>query len=365
MISRLIALSAMLALSACGTTKTTTKIIDGKEVVVDQNGTPVSESESGGETKSSGDATKAPEGSEAISMLYFAPNQNLYVGTRSGSLAEVDVGNQKATVSKVAGSSAVVATSPDGGYAIIESSPPAVMGLDGALVLQMSLVKNFESAVFGADGKTLYVGDRGGKLRIWGQAHSFTKQGKGERLENYLNRQAPDFLVEFPSIEGTLAASGTGLLFVAGSDGIVSSWNPAKPGEIHRLMKVKGTVKSMQATGQHVVTTSKSGYLKVGRVDPPSYLPWSKDVRADYVAISELTGDKFVMLDGEGVKMKGLDDGTNAWSLALPDGPRCGLDVSDDGREIAACVGNMVYIISSGGNLLSQMYVKGNVEWVK
>lgn len=365
MIFRLIAFSAMLALCACGTTKTTTKIIDGKAVVVDQNGEPVSETGSVLDSKSTGKIGKAPDGSESISMVYFAPNQKLYLGTRSGNLVEIDIEAEKAGVTKIATSSSVIATSPDGQYAIIDASPPAVMGVDGELVLQMGIVKNFESAVFRDDGKTLYVADKGGKLRIWGQAHSFTKQGKGERLENYLNRQAPDFLVELPSIEGTLAASGTGLLFVAGSDGIVSSWDPKKPGEIHRLMKVKGTVKSMQATAKNVVTTSKSGYLKVGRVDPPSYLPWSKDVKADYVAISEFTGDDFVMLDGEGVKMKNLDSGENTWTLALPEGPRCGLDVSDDGHKIAACVGNMVYLISGSGTLLSNVYVKGNVEWVR
>lgn len=349
---------------SCGSTATTTKMINGKSVVVDKNGEPV-ESRSLGKASDPSALQSGPEGSEVISMIYFSPNQKLYLGSQSGHLVEVDVDAQRSKVNRVAQKNGIVATSPDGNFVVINADSPAVMGVDGSLVLQMGMVKQFEAAVFSGDAKTLYVGERTGKLRIWGQSHSFEKQGKGERLENYLNRQAPDFLVTFASIEGPIASSGRGMLFVADSEGIISAWDPSKPGEIHRLMKVKGTVKSMQATAQHVVTTSKSGFLKVGRVDPPSYFPWSKDVRAEFAAISEFTGDDFVFLDAQGVKMKSIEEGKEKWALDLPEGPRCGLDVSDDGRTIAACIGNMVYLISGSGNLLSQIYIKKELVWIK
>ncbi len=347
MISRTLVFSALLSVCACGSTSSnlSTQDVDGQAAVV----------------KSS---KKSVVGAERISMVYFAPNQNLYIGTQTGNLAEIDVANQKGSVSRVAQSSGVVLTSPNGEQTVVNASPPVVTALDGSLVLQMSLVKNFASAVFSPDGKVLYVGDKGGKLRIWGQAHSFTKQGKDERLENYLNRQAPDFLVQFPSIEGEIASTGSGVLLIPQSDGTISAWDPKSPGDIQSLMKVKGTVKSMQATAQNVVTTSDSGYLKVGRVSPPSYLPWSKDVRADYVAIRNSTGSDFVMLDSEGVKMKNIDNGSQTWSLALPPGQRCGLDVSDNGQEIAACVGNVVYLINGSGKLMSQVFVKGKIEFM-
>lgn len=333
-------------LSACGSS----------QQVRDKDGNIILQEKSGAQAKT-GKISTAPSNADKISLIYFSMD-SLYIGTKSGVLAKVELSTQRAKVTQVADKVPIHAVSPSGELVLIETNPPSVVTLENALILQMRLVHNFEAGIFGPKGIPLYGADKNGKLRIWGQAHSFEGLAKDERLENFLNRQAPDFLVEFPSIQGPIGMSESGVLFVVDREGVVSKWNPEKPGEIDRIMKVKGRLKSIQATNYNIVTTTNAGVLKVGVVNPPSYLPWSRNVEAEYAALSEI-GDTFVLVDNEGLKMKEIQTGKETWNLALPDGTRCGLDISDNGKNIAVCVNHMIYIVDDSGSLIGQFYMDG------
>jgi len=105
---------------------------------------------------------------------------------------------------------------------------------------------------------------------------------------------------------------------------------------------LEGTARSVSTSGNDVVTTSTTGQLKVGRLDPPSYLPWSRGERADFAATSEFLPDKFIELSNGTLRARTISKGDDEWSVTLPAGKPCGLSVSPDGNLVAACVGGFI-----------------------
>jgi WD40 repeat protein len=296
-----------------------------------------------------------------VTTLEWGDGDRLLVGFADGSFAAVDPATSRYEHSKVSkGDYDVEAISPSGKFALIGSTPPAVLSNDGQAVLQMNPVKSYEGASFARDNLGIYVSDSEGKVRIWGQSHSFEEELTKEKLEDYLNRQAPDFHVQFGALAGPLTMSTDGVLLVGAADGTISVWNPRKPSSSKRIMKLDAPVAAFDAAGGVVVATSTNGQLKVGVLDPPGYKPWSRDARADYADVSNLLTDQFVSQTGNTVALRDVETGDEVWSKELPGSRACGVSVSQNARRIAVCVDDrVVFVDAETGEPRSYAWNKG------
>ena len=299
-----------------------------------------------------------------VSALRFV-GRKLAIGWTDGAIATIEPDGGEVFHGKVAKLHGVSAISPDGHLAVLAASPPAVVNIEGDLILQMNTVARLESAVFGNDGITMYVADNTGKVRIWGQPHSFEEDQHKEKMEDYLNRQAPDFHVEFAPIRGPIHMSTNNKLIVVDQDGNVRAWDPTRPSKSARLFKVGSGARSIASQGGYVFVTSLSGALKVGNDDGSGYLPWSKDAKALFVASSVGSTDRFFTMDPGVLQARNIEDGATVWSAELPQGAGCGLVASGDGDVLAACVSNFVitFDAKSGAPLAYGYRAEGDFAW--
>ena len=306
------------------------------------------------ETSTEADATVAgeipenldlPAGQRSrVSYIAYNLDNTLHLGTSDGQIASLGVLSRKAEVDKPAAGFEVITVSPDGRFLVIRTSPGRVVDRKGVLALNMNSVPVIESASFAPDAFSLYVSEDGGKLRIWGQAEAFVKQGDDENLAAYLNRQGSDFNVEFEPLSGPMAALPQGALIMAAADGVISFWSSAAPGRTRRVMKLDGPIKALSASGNDIVAVSRAGALKVGKLEPATYQAWSKDARADWAATNEHLRGQFVEMSSGTLKLRSTESGEVEWEKPLPTGPTCGLSVSPDGRMGAACVDGVILI---------------------
>ena len=259
----------------------------------------------------------------------------------------------------------VAAVSPTGEFTLLGSNPPAVVNAKGDLILQMNTVPDFESAAFGADGITLYVAARNGKIRIWGQPHSFEEDQHLEKLENYLNRQAPDFLVEFPPIRGPLHVTASGKVIAVDEEGNVRIWDPTAPSSSKRIMNVGAGARSIASAGGAIIVTSQTGALKVGQEDGAGYKAWSKDARGAFIKTTHLNDDVFYVLDRGTLRAVAIETGEEQWSTTIPDDHPCGLTVSPDSSQVVACIGNYVAVFdaATGAPKTYGYRVDGDFHW--
>lgn len=303
-----------------------------------------------------------------VTTLEWGDGDRLLVGFADGSFARLSPSSSESDFYQVAKSAfPVEAISPSGKFALIGSGPPAVLSTDGTAVLQMNPVKSYEGASFARDNLGIYVSDSDGKVRIWGQSHSFEEELTKEKLEDYLNRQAPDFHVQFPPLSGPIQMSTDGVLLVGTEDGTISMWNPKKPSSSNRIMKMDAPVAWFDAAGGVIVATSTQGQLKVGVLSPPSYKAWSRDARADYADVANLLPGQFVSQSGATVALRDVETGESIWSIELPGSEACGVAVAENGRRIAACVdGRVVILDAEDGQPYSYAYNSGGtLSWEK
>ncbi len=351
---------------SCGGAKSNTAD-DGAANVEQADGTSSSSA-----TKSGGGA-KARAGKpfqfdkvepRAVTALQFV-GARLGIGFSDGAMALVDTSSGEVSHWKVAKAHAVAAVSPAGDFALLASSPPVIVNVKGELILQMNTVPSFESAVFGNDGISLFVADKKGKVRIWGQAHSFEEDQHKEKLENYLNRQAPDFHVEFPPIRGPIHITEGNKLIVVDQEGSVRIWDPTRPSAVKRIMKVGGGARSIASADGHIFVTSVTGALKVGVEDGSGYLPWSKDARGGFVAASSMTAGTFFSLDAGTLESRNIQSGEVVWAAVVPPGRACGLTLSRDGNTLAACIGDFVatFDATSGAPMAYGYRAAGDFQW--
>lgn len=299
----------------------------------------------------------------AVSLIDFRGSR-LAVGFSDGNISIADPKSGELRNAKVAEVFAVDAIAPHGDLALLAKTPPVIVNFEGDLILQMNTVPSYESATFSPDGLPLYVADKKGKVRIWGQTHSFEEDQHKERLEVYLNRQAPDFHVEFAPLRGPIHVMDDGRLVVVDQEGIVSLWDPTRPSSSKRIMKLEGTGRSLASAEGHIYATSTTGALKVGKADG-GYLPWSKDARGDFVAASSLIPGAFFVQESGRLAKRETASGETGWEVAVPDGHPCGLEVSGDGSMLAACIGNFVVLFDADdGAARSYLYREADeVQW--
>ncbi len=321
------------------------------------------------------EASGIREGVRKVSFPSVKPKAVTYVGFRNGKLAvghldgvvsKVDVSSGSTSVSKASKAFQVAAVAPNGDLALLGTNPPVIVNLNGDLILQMNTVKEFESAVFTEQGMGLYVADRLGKVRIWGQAHSFEEDQHKEKLENYLNRQAPDFHVEFGPIRGPLALTDDGKLVVTDEEGVVNVWDPTKPSSSKRIMKLDGHARSVAAAEGFIYATSVNGALKIGKV-AGGYLPWTHDARGGMVAAHGLATGMYWQLDTNEISARKTETGDPMWQTPLPDGNLCGLAISEDASHLAACVGNFIVLLDADGGAIFALGYRADdgFQWQK
>ncbi len=299
-----------------------------------------------------------------ISYMAYNLDNTLHLGTSDGQIASLAVLSRKAEVDKPADGFEVITMSPDGRYLVIRTTPGRVVDRKGVLALNMNSVPVIESANFAPDAFSLYVSEAGGKLRIWGQAEAFVKQGEDENLASYLNRQGSDFNVEFDPLSGPMAALPQGALIMATADGVISFWSSSAPGRTRQVMKLDGAIKALSASGNDIVAVSRAGQLKVGKLEPATYQAWSKNARADWAATNEHLRGEFVEMSSNTLKLRSTETGEIQWEKPLPAGPTCGLSVSPDGRMGAACVDGVVMMFYvKDGTWDSQAWFGDTFKW--
>ncbi|MEZ4458797.1 MAG: hypothetical protein R3E66_03530, partial [bacterium] len=289
-----------------------------------------------------------PPGSKsALSYINFTNDGLLQLGTHDGKIALVNVMARKAQAHTPAAGYRIEAVSPDGTYTVINSSPARVVSTDGTLILNMNMISSVAAVRFAPDVFSMFVTEPSGKLRVWGQAHSFEKQGSDETLAQYLNRQGSDFTVEFEPLSGPIFALPDNALLMAGADGVVSFWSSNAPSKTRRVMKLDGPLKQLTASGTDIVAVSVSGSLKVGKLDPPSYQPWSREARTEWAATNSLMRGEFVEVVDGTLKLRETETGNTLWEKPLPAGASCGVAVSADSRLGAACVGDVIMVFNT------------------
>lgn len=303
----------------------------------------------------------------AVTTMAWGDGDRFLAGFADGSFASFSPSSSEVVHHKVTKNDyPVAAISPSGKFALIASNPPAVLAIDGTAVLQMNPVKSYQGASFARDNLGVYVSDSEGKVRIWGQSHSFEEELTKEKLEDYLNRQAPDFHVQFGPLSGPIEMSSQGFLLVGAADGTISMWNPSKPSSSKQIMKLDAPVARFDAAGGVVVATSTQGQLKVGTLSPPSYKPWSRDARADYADVANLLPDQFVSQTGGTVSLREVESGESVWTVDLPGDEACGVSISENGRRVAVCVDRrIVFLDTETGSPYSYAWVgEGGLRWM-
>lgn len=355
------AVVASMALFACSGSTTATK----------SDATPSSaDGEKASATAAAGDAAPAANAPVTfddarprfVTYVGFA-GRRLAIGFGDGAVTLVDPTNGSAEQSNASKAFEVAAIGPEGDLVLLRSSPPAIVNFAGDLILQMNTVPSFESAAFNRTGVGVFVADREGKVRIWGQPHSFEKDQHKEKLENYLNRQAPDFHVEFPPVRGPIGLTTEGQVVVADDSGVVRLWDPMRPSSAKQIMKLDGHMRSVAVAEGHVYATSVNGALKIGLLEG-GYLPWTKEARGGMAAASPLAPGRFYLLDRGALSARNTEDGEALWQVELPEGHLCGIALADDAATLAACVGNFVAVFDARtGRHLGTAYRDDQFVW--
>lgn len=305
-----------------------------------------------------------PEGTaSSVSFLGFGRGK-LQIGTSDGWVGTVQILNRKAEAKLMSTTGTRVATiSPDADLVMLDSKPPQVVNQTGALILNLGMVPSLAAAAFAHDSFSLFVSEPGGKVRVWGQAHSFEQPSGDEKLENYLNKQASDFNVNFKPLAGPLYLMPGGSMIFGDQEGVISLWNPAKPSQSKRIMKLDGPVRSISGSGNELVATSTTGQLKAGKLDPPSFFGWARDVRGDFAGTSELLRGKFVEATEGTIRLRVMETGEVEWELPAPGKP-CGVAVSEDGNFAAICLDHKVVVLSTrDGRWDSTVWVNKGLYW--
>lgn len=299
-----------------------------------------------------------------VTLLDFIGG-DVVVGFGDGRVTKLRAGEGVKFDGKVAKKDPIGAVSPSGNLALLATAPPVIVNMQGDLIVQMNTVPEFESATFSSEGLGIYVADKTGKVRIWGQAHTFEEENAKEKLEDYLNRQAPDFLIEFPSVRGPVHMTDDNKLVITDAEGIVRLWDQMSPSSSKRLMKLDAAAQSIDSAGGYIFVTSTFGQLKVAKADGSGYMPWSKDVRGRYVAATPLAVDQFFVLDEGRMELIDVETGEPKWKAELPKGRPCGLAVSPDASRLAACVGNYVAVFdATNGNPIGYGYATSDgFQW--
>jgi hypothetical protein len=286
-----------------------------------------------------------------VTALSWTQDNRLAIGFGDGSAALGTLPHGGLEELRVSPSTAVVQLSPKTDLALIGTTPITMMRRKKGQsefedVFALQNVKLYESSAFSMDSTKLYVSDAKGKLRIWGQPELFYARGPEEKLDEYLNRRAPDFFVEFPSLRGPIAVDTQGSVLVGSAQGVVSYWNPLKPSRVVRIMKLKSPLTSLSESDGFVVATAKDERLRVGQIEPPGYLPWSRNESALLAIAHPWYPDHFISLHHDKVSARQLSTGSQAWSQPLNRKERpCGLTISGSGDFVAVCLSNVVAVL--------------------
>ena len=363
MIGRSAVLFSLIGLmSACGASQSAQ--VSDSEGTESQN----SEVREDSAPKESPVTTVAPAAGPSATISYMAFGEGgLHVGTRDGWLGTFQIMNRSTSAHQMSNSGvSVAAASADGGLALLASDPPQVVNKEGALILNLNTVSDMESGIFARDSFSLFVSETSGRVRVWGQAHSFEVPKGDEKLENYLNKQASDFNVTFAPLSGPLYLMPGGSMVFGDKEGVISIWNPAKPSQSSRIMKLNGPVKSLSGSGNEVVATSVGGQLKAGRLDPPSFYGWARDAKGDYAATADLLRGKFIESSDGVIRLRVTETGETEWEVPAKGKP-CGVAVSPDGNFAAVCLDHKVAILQvSNGAWDSTVWIdKGKLHFAE
>jgi WD40 repeat protein len=301
-----------------------------------------------------------------VTALSWTQDNRLAIGFRDGSAALGTLPHGGLEELRVSPSTAVVQLSPKADLALIATTPITMMRRKNGQrefedVFALQNVQLYESSAFSMDSTKLYVSGAKGKLRIWGQPELFYARGSEEKLDEYLNRRAPDFFVEFPSLRGPIAVDTKGSVLIGSAQGVVSYWNPLKPRRVVRIMKLKSPLTSLSESDGFVVATAKDERLRVGRIDPPGYLPWSREESALLAAAHPWYPDHFVSLHRDRISARQLSDGNEVWSQPLQRGGQpCGLTISGSGDFVALCLDNIVAVARTSDGSVLGAFAKNN-----
>ncbi|MFB6265181.1 MAG: WD40 repeat domain-containing protein [Bradymonadaceae bacterium] len=282
---------------------------------------------------------EVPDGYDPVTTLRWLDASRLAVGYRDGRIAEVDVGEQSGHVRTASSSDGrVIAVYPDLKLALLADDPGTLVRTsDGKTVLQLDEVDDITSATFTPDGKGFFVAEPSGDLHIWKGADKLQNL-PGSSVQQFLNRQLADFVAHFSSIRGPLYTTKQKQIALGDKTGGVLWWDPSTPNEVQFVARNPAPIQSITAPGRHVAAVSTDGSLRVADRETESFVRWSMEARAQYVSTAPGWTDRFAQVGGGKLGLRRVADGSFEWTLALPDGDRCGLEVAPGGQHIAVCI---------------------------
>jgi hypothetical protein len=212
---------------------------------------------------------------------------------------------------------------------------------DQEVLLGIQRIKPIVSVAWTLDGKRWILSDDKNQLHVWENIDTMSVP-KDERLEDYANRQEPDFGLRLSSLAGPIVATPEGRLVVANAEGLLLEV-PVGAGSAMSLGKLGQPVESLVLGDNHVVALAE-GKSMVARKAPWAWLKWSVPMKIEAAAAGLQDAERLVLLRGEDVAALKWETGEQAWSHPRPASDFCGLAMEPRGARVAACFGGVVSI---------------------
>ena len=302
-----------------------------------------------------------------VTSLSFGKKGELLVGFRDSAVVVAQPDRKKGKLLRAyAQPHPVLDVSPDGKLAVIQTPRGKVTRTrDGQTMLELHHMERIEGARFSPDGELLLISDDRGKLHIWRKAQELdTIIERDSRLQYYVARQSPSMSASLAEIAGPLHTQDARVLFVRRS-GQVVLWDVDKPTSALTIMRHEVPVRSLVALGDHVLVTSHD-QLRVASIQARRVVDWSRAHRAELIAAHPKDPERFAQLVDQELSMRQLKDGSASWQVTLASaGEACGLAISQDLKQIAACKGDVITLheAKSGKQLRQLERAKDKLVW--
>lgn len=310
------------------------------------------------------EATSAPsrtlevpprDGAPAVTLVDYE-GSTLRVGREDGSFAE-HTGDGFQITEPLREAGEILAWSSDGRLAIVDGEPPVIVRRsDGREVLRFVHVESVEIAGFFADGSGLFIGEPSGQLHVWNESVDTLESVAAKDLESFIARQSPSFSAGFNPLSGRATVTRNNEFLLGTSSGKLMWWNPTSPEQVQTLVKLDGPIADTAYAGGKIYATTGDGQFRAAKTSSRTFLEWSAEVKAKYVAAAPGAPMRIVVADDSAITMIAVDDGSEVWSRAIADGGTvCGLGLSADGQTGAICIDGSVVVFDADGEAIDSL----------
>lgn len=311
-----------------------------------------------------------------ISAMSWGHDGRLRLGYADGKWVAIDPKRREANLHNVSDDQhAVVALSAKSELALIDSKPPVIIRLrDHQTVLRLNKIKELNVGGFFHSGKGFFVGEQSGELHIWKKSEATLDRASTKDLKHVVARQASDLSVGLPPMSGKLLVTSQDSLIMGTADGNVLSWALSAPDTVDTMVRLPGPSRSFGFSQRYIVATTVDGALRVVDRSKSVFLPWSRDARGDVVAASTDLDARFAVVakadpdKGDSLMMVGMRDfesGDYLWKKTFEPAEICGLELSQNSRQLALCVESGILLFEATNGQLIGAFRRNadSLEW--